>query len=179
MIVLGVDPGLRVTGFGAVRFAEAHPAAAVELVGAGVVRVRESDSFADRLRVLGAELATLIEEFRPALACVEGLFTHYQNPRTAIVMAHARGVILLRLAEAGVGVCELPPAQVKRAIAGSGRAGKAGVGMAVALELGLSEPPQPADVSDALAVAMVGGRRALADRVMAATTTKPDPVRQG
>ena len=167
MRVLGIDPGLRLTGFACVTFETAHPNARVSLNDAGVVRLDDKTDIPARLCVLSRELGDLIEHNTPELACVEALFTHYQNPRTAIVMAHARGVILHELAKRGVPIRELPPALVKKSIAGSGRATKEAVQRAVMIELRLPTIPTPSDVADAMAIATVGGRRDLADTLMA------------
>ncbi|GAB4514928.1 MAG: crossover junction endodeoxyribonuclease RuvC [Phycisphaerales bacterium] len=166
MRVLGIDPGLRLTGFACVTFQTPHPSADVRLNDAGIVRLDDKADIPARLCVLARELADLIDHNAPELACVEALFTHYQNPRTAIVMAHARGVILHELARKGVPIRELPPALVKKSIAGNGRATKEAVQRAVMVELRLPSIPTPADVADAMAIATVGGRRVLADRML-------------
>ena len=172
MLVLGIDPGLRLTGFACVAFRTPHPSAPVALADAGVVRLNDRTPVHARLVELGRELDALINDHRPDLACVEALFSHYQNPRTAIVMAHARGVILHALARAGVPIRELPPAMVKKSIAGNGRASKESIQRAVMVELRLGAVPSPPDVADAMAIAMVGGRRALADDMLDAPSPR-------
>lgn len=162
MRVLGIDPGLRLTGFACVAFETAHPGARVRLIDAGVVRLDEKAPVHARLCVLARELGDLIDDNAPELACVEALFSHYQNPRTAIVMAHARGVILHEIARRGVRLVELAPALVKKSIAGNGRASKQAVQRAITIELRLSQTPTPSDIADAMAIATVGGRRHLA-----------------
>ncbi len=172
MRVLGIDPGLRLTGFACVAFGKAHPGAEVSLLDAGVVRLDDKTAIASRLCVLARELSDLIDHNAPELACVEALFSHYQNPRTAIVMAHARGVILHEIARKGIPLVELPPALVKKSIAGNGRATKEAVQRAVKIELRLSTLPTPSDVSDAMAIATVGGRRHLADQMLDTKETR-------
>jgi crossover junction endodeoxyribonuclease RuvC len=90
---------------------------------------------------------------------VEAVFSHAEFVRSAITLAHARGVVLLAAEMRGVPIAELPPAEVKKAVAGNGRATKAQMQRAVATQCGLAETPQPADVADAIAIALCGGRR--------------------
>ena len=158
--VLGIDPGLRLTGYGCI---EVGRAGAVSLVEAGVFRLVRGGGpvppVADRLVELSADLRELVERVRPERAAVEGLFAHYRHPATAVVMAHARGVILLELRRAGVPVVELKPAEVKKSMAGHGAAKKSQMQEAVRAALGLEVAPSPADVADALAVALTAAAR--------------------
>ena len=154
--MLGIDPGTRLTGFGCVEGDPARPS----IVEAGVFRLApgsgKAPSIPSRLIELERDLAELIGRVRPDAAAVEAVFSHYRHPATAVVMAHARGVILLTLKRAGIEAVELPPASVKRAMTGSGAAGKAQMQAAVASVFGLPAPPEPADVADALAIAFAG-----------------------
>lgn len=181
MRVLGVDPGLRVTGYGCV---EPSAPADVRLVEAGVLRLQTGAtrrpprlgtdgadpaarpgvlSISDRLVELERDIAGLIERLRPTLVAVESLFAHYAHPATAIAMGHARGVILLCIRRAGLGLVELKPTEVKRFMTGNGHASKAQMQAAVGARLGLAAPPEPPDVADALAVALCAGWRAAPD----------------
>lgn len=108
---------------------------------------------------LERDLLDLIDRVRPSCVCVESLFAHYGHPRTAIVMGHARGVILLAAARAGLRVLELPPAEVKKSVTGNGRASKEQMQEAVAVLLGLASVPEPSDVADAIGIAVCGSRR--------------------
>lgn len=168
MRVLGIDPGTRLTGYGCVISPKALGARPV-LVEAGVIRlVRGSGpapSLASRLGELQSDLEDLIERTRPELICIESLFSNPKHPGTVITMAHARGVILLTAHRAGAEVVEVPPAEVKRGVAGSGRASKSQMQASVQRLLGLPAPPSPADVADALAIAICVGSRVAADRV--------------
>lgn len=156
MRVLGIDPGTRLTGFGCVEGEPARPS----IVEAGVFRLAPGSGRAppipDRLVELERDLGELIGRVRPDAAAVEAVFSHYKHPSTAVVMAHARGVILLTLKKAGVEAFELPPASVKRAMTGSGSAGKRQMQEAVASVFGLAAPPEPSDVADALAIGFAG-----------------------
>jgi len=155
--VLGVDPGSAVTGYALVE----APAQSERprLVEAGVVRLPRRAPLAQRLVELERDLAGIIDRLEPDRVAVEAVFSHVRKPRSAIVMGHARGVILLVAARAGKPLCECAPAAVKRSLTGDGRASKAAVQRATQAQLGLAEPPQPHDVADAIAVALTAARR--------------------
>lgn len=148
--VLGVDPGLNCTGYGVL---EVVPGA-IRLCEAGVVRSRAASSLPARLAEIHQGLCEVIDAFRPAALALEQLYSHYQHPRTSILMAHARGVICLAAARAGIAVADYAATQVKKTLTGSGRAGKAQMQRAVCRELALAAPPEPPDVADALALAL-------------------------
>jgi crossover junction endodeoxyribonuclease RuvC len=148
--VLGVDPGLACTGYGVL---EILPGT-IRLCEAGVVRSRAAGSLADRVAEIHRGLCEVITAFRPAALALEQLYSHYQHPRTSVLMAHARGVICLAAAQAGMEVADYAATQVKKSLTGSGRAGKAQMQRAVCRELGLAVPPEPPDVADALALAL-------------------------
>jgi crossover junction endodeoxyribonuclease RuvC len=159
MRVLGIDPGLARTGYACLLLDEQDPSSPPTVQEAGILRLKDTASVPSRLAELERDLLALIDRARPACVCVESLFAHYAHPRTAIIMGHARGVILLVAARAGLRVLELPPAEVKKSVAGNGRATKEQVQQAVAVLLSLPSLPEPADVADAIAIAMCGGRR--------------------
>ncbi len=169
MKVLGIDPGLRLTGFGCVRTPGPGNARAplgqtrardAELVDAGVIRLDVKTSVSDRLLELDGELGNLLEELKPDLAVVETLYAHYKHPATAIVMGHARGVILLAIRRAGVALVELRPNEIKKSLTGFGHAKKGQMQESIAQEFGLAQVPKPPDVADAIAIALAGLRRA-------------------
>ena len=155
MRVLGIDPGLKQTGYGCI---EAAPDGEV-LLEAGVLRIPRGPDMARRLAALNTPLRALLLELKPDRVVVESVFAHRIRGHTAMLMGHARGVILLAIADAGLDVVELSPAEVKKAITGSGRAGKAQVQHAVAAQLQLADIPEPSDAADALALALCGLRR--------------------
>jgi len=148
MLVLGIDPGTAITGYGIVRC----EGAALEAVAFGVIRT-SGDSLSSKLQQLYHELRGLIARYHPTESSVEELF-FARNARTALSVGHARGVILLALAEAHVPVCEYTPLQVKQAITGYGRADKVQVQQMVRIVLGLDTIPKPDDAADALAIAI-------------------------
>ena len=148
-MILGIDPGLRVTGYGVVAVVRGRPA----LREAGVLRMKATGSLEERLGELHGQLAELIAEMGPQQMAVEQLYAHYKHPRTAILMGHARGVILLAAAQRGLPVTSLASTLVKRSITGNGHASKAQVQRAVAMLCKLAKPPEPPDVADAIAIA--------------------------
>lgn len=150
MRILGIDPALRTTGYGVI---DATPRR-VRLVEAGIVTPRTDAALEERLRELHAGIAEVIAQTAPQLVVIEELYTKYKNPSTAILMAHARGVLCLASAQAGVAVRTLGHAHVKRALVGSGAARKEQVAAMVRQLLGLRAAPRPHDVSDALALAL-------------------------
>ena len=154
--VLGVDPGLNVTGYGVIELASNRGAgvAGVRLIEAGVIRSRPNDSIEYRLKELFEGVREVIELHRPQSLALEQLFSHYERPRTAILMGHARGVICLAAAMADISVTHYEPTRVKRLMTGNGRAPKHQMQLAVKAQLGLSAIPEPADVADALAIAL-------------------------
>jgi crossover junction endodeoxyribonuclease RuvC len=163
--VVGIDPGLRLTGFACIEGSPHRPA----LVEAGVFRLQPSGPtrpMEDRLAELADDLGDLLDRVRPGLVAVEGLFAHYKHPATAVVMGHARGVVLLGARRAGVPVVELKPAEVKRAITGHGAAAKHQIQVAVQGLFNLPELPTPPDVADALAIAVCGARRDMVQKAV-------------
>lgn len=158
MRVLGIDPGLRLTGYGCVEGRPGQPS----LVEAGVFRLVSKGplrSVSERLVELSEDLGEVLDRLKPEAVAVEGLFSHYAHPTTAVVMAHARGVVLLAVETRGLRLIELKPAAVKKSITGSGRAGKAQMQKAIQHLFSLPEPPEPPDVADALAIAVCGTER--------------------
>lgn len=149
IVVLGVDPGIAITGYGIVR----QNRDVLESVTYGVITTPAGWPLPRRLRHLYRELMALIEAYHPAEASVEELF-FARNARTALSVGHARGVILLALADAGLPTYEYTPLQVKQAITGYGRAGKEQMQEMVRLLLQLATIPQPDDAADALAMAI-------------------------
>ena len=127
--------------------------AVVRLVECGVVRTKSTEPLAARLGTLFTGIEELIERHRPDAIAVEGLF-HGKNARSALVLGHARGVVLLAATRAGLSVAEISPAEVKRAVTGTGAATKPQVGAMVMKLLRLTAPPRPADAADGVAIAL-------------------------
>lgn len=147
--MLGIDPGTATCGYGVVRGGEGS----AKLVECGVIRTTAATPLAERLVTLFDGLSELLARHQPDAVAVEGLF-HGKNARSALVLGHARGVALLVAAQAGLAVAEISPAEVKRAVTGTGSATKEQVGLMVARLLRLAAPPTPADAADGVAIAL-------------------------
>ena len=154
--ILGVDPGLSLTGYGCVDI-DGH--AELALVEAGVFRLKQRGAIAFRLAQLFEDLSEALDELKPDLMVVEKLFSHYKHVRTGILMGHARGVVLLAGQVRGIAMDELAVTEVKRAISGNGHASKQQMQRAVMVQCGLLQPPSPPDVADAIAIALCSARR--------------------
>jgi crossover junction endodeoxyribonuclease RuvC len=150
LIVLGVDPGLATTGYGVV----AHRGGdARSLLECGVVRTQPTDSLPARLRTIYEGLCEVLDRHQATAVAVEGVF-YGRNVRTTVVLGHARAAALLAGTLRDLPVAEYAPAEVKNAIAGTGRATKEQVQFMVQQVLRLRTPPQPADAADGIAVAL-------------------------
>jgi crossover junction endodeoxyribonuclease RuvC len=183
--VLGIDPGLRMTGYACLASAYrpsggmrgggiAAGSAVAHLVEAGVLRLNARLSISDRLAELDADLQELIERLRPEAIAVEKLYAHYKHPTTAIIMGHARGVVLLNVRKAGLRLVELGATEVKKSLTGNGHAGKAQMQDGVRTQLRLTARPEPADVADAAAIALCALRRgALQSAPVRGATPRP------
>ncbi|MBN1589530.1 MAG: crossover junction endodeoxyribonuclease RuvC, partial [Pirellulales bacterium] len=141
MRILGIDPGLNTTGYGVLNCDGPSPS----LCEAGVVRGRSRGSLTARVEEIHRGVTDVIASLRPDAMAIEELYSHYGRPKTAILMGHARGVICLAAAQAGIPVVHYSATQVKKIVTGAGHASKGQVQLAVQHELGLSEPPEPPD----------------------------------
>ena len=149
MRVLGIDCGSQRTGYGVID----SDGAQHTMVAAGVICTSPKHSFEARLLEIAGGLRQLIREYAPEYGAVEEVF-HAANAKTALKLAHVRGVALLAIAEAGVGFAEYSPLEVKMSVVGYGRAEKSQVQVMVRSLLRLAEPVASEDASDALAIAM-------------------------
>ncbi len=153
MMICGLDPGLQRTGYGII---EPRPRGEIKVIDAGIIRTNAEDPLPDRLMQLYDELSRLLSEHALKTLAVEDLYSHYAHPRTAILMGHARGIILLAAKRHNLQVMNLPATKVKKALTGSGHAGKLQVQRAVfgrlKIQTGLEKIPS--DVTDALAIAI-------------------------
>jgi crossover junction endodeoxyribonuclease RuvC len=150
--ILGIDPGLAITGYGVLEIAQPRPI----LCEAGIIRTADDDATEMATRVLSVYngLVEVIAQFKPEAMAVEQLYAHYDHPRTAILMGHARGVIFLAAAQVKIPVVSYASTHVKKIVTGNGRASKEQVQRTIQNELGLAAMPEPPDVADALAVAL-------------------------
>ncbi|MFQ5593675.1 MAG: crossover junction endodeoxyribonuclease RuvC [Anaerolineae bacterium] len=150
MLVLGIDPGTAITGYGLVREIGGRQ---VELVDYGVIRTPSKQPMAERLKQLYHDLSRIIDSYRPDEAAVEELFFS-RNVTTALSVGQARGVAILAAAEAGLPVHEYKPREIKQAVVGYGNASKEQIQQMVRVLLGIDEIPRPDDAADAVAVAI-------------------------
>ena len=153
MRVLGIDPGLQVCGYGCLDVSGGN----YTLVEAGVLKTDSSAVIEVKLNSIAEDINQILEKLSPEVVAVEELYSHYAHPRTAILMGHARGVILQKCAEAGIEVRSFSAKKIKKSVTGNGRASKEQVQRSVQSILGLSELPEPADVADAIAAAFCCG----------------------
>ncbi|MDP1560820.1 MAG: crossover junction endodeoxyribonuclease RuvC [Pirellulaceae bacterium] len=180
--IIGIDPGLRVTGYGVLEWQapnqpssnlagstplgnsagrQSPPLALgratrnqVRIVEAGVIRVAAGQNMELRLQELKKSLDEILVECQPTVMALEQLYAHYERTQPAILMGHARGVIMLAAAERGIPVTSYSATSVKKTISGHGRAPKEQMQAAVCHHLGLKQAPEPHDVADALAIAL-------------------------
>lgn len=150
--ILGIDPGTIACGYGVVEVPRERGAVKPRYIECGVIELDRHAALPLRLQVLASELREVIGELRPDELSLEAAF-HGVNARSALLLGHARGVIMLLGAEAGLPLGEYPPATVKRSVAGHGRAQKAEVQRVISWLLGLRTPPRT-DAADALAIAL-------------------------
>jgi crossover junction endodeoxyribonuclease RuvC len=167
MRILGIDPGLRITGYGVIDYKTLRP----RLIDGGVIRLDTKASLADRLVELEAEMDALLTEHVPEVCAVEQLYAHYAHPRTAIMMGHARGVIMLAARKRGASVEQFPANRVKQSVTGHGHASKIQMQRAIQSQWNLPAAPEPPDVADALAVALCCGMHLDRLRAMSPTAT--------
>src|SRR6266545_4258247 len=138
--ILGLDPGLQTTGYGLLEITDRGP----RVLEAGVIRSvegRDTADMAQRLKALYDGLCEVLNQYTPTAMAVEQLYAHYDHPRTAILMAHARGVFFLAGGQRNIPVISYAATKVKKLVTGSGRATKEQMQHAIARELGLAGPP--------------------------------------
>lgn len=182
--VIGIDPGLNMTGYGVVESRGSE----VKLVEAGVIRLPPSrgGNLPARLESLFNELRQVMKEFNPQTMCLEEVYSHADYPRTAILMGHARGVICLAARLAGIPVLSFSAKRVKQSVTGNGNASKLQVQRAVQHFFSLDRTPHPPDVADALAVALCylngmrlagnGGKQGFGTRDQGLGTRSPETL---
>ena len=150
MKILGIDPGLRVCGYAVVE----SKLNGEKLLEAGIFKSDSSKELAERLHQIATDTEQIIERFSPDVVAIEELYSHYKHPKTAILMGHARGVILQKAAAADAKVKSFAATRIKKSLTGNGRARKAQMQLGVQTALGLAELPEPHDVADAIAIAL-------------------------
>jgi len=150
MRILGIDPGLQVCGYACLEAGGDKET----LIEAGVIRTGTGSAIEEKLNRIAEDTQSLLENFKPDVVAVEELYSHYAHPRTAILMGHARGVILQRCAQAAIEVRSFSATRIKKSITGNGRASKEQVQKTIQTILSLPQIPEPNDVADAIAAAL-------------------------
>lgn len=148
--ILGVDPGLNRTGYALLERSSRGPV----LREGGLIRSTRGLSLAERVHEIATGLCEVLDEFQPTVLAIEQVFSLVKNPKSALLMAHARGAILSAAIGHGIPVVHYTPTQVKRLLTGSGKASKDQIQRAIKSELGLDRLLEPHDVADAFAVAL-------------------------
>lgn len=154
MRILGVDPGLRATGYGVIEVSFKTSKNKPILLGAGVIRTQPKNSLFKRVASIYRQIKEILEEYRPKVVVLEELYSHNLHPSTAILIGHARGVISLAAEEKKIPIVGYTSSRIKKALLGQGAASKGQLQRMVQNLLKLSQPPKPQDTSDALALAL-------------------------
>lgn len=173
VVVLGIDPGTAVTGYGIIRREGRNPLALIEC---GVIRTKPRDALPQRLTEIHEGVLELIRRHKPTVLSIEDIF-YARNVRTTVVLGHARGVILLAAAQAELEIHEYPPAEIKKAVAGTGAATKLQVQFMVMRLLRLKSAPQPSDAADGVAAALAFAMAPDLPTIEAIRLTPPAPHR--
>jgi len=148
MRILGVDPGLGITGYGIIDDKN------YAIIEAGIIRTKANTPIQDRVRKIFDGIEEIIEEHRPEVLVLEKIYSHYKHPTTSILMAHARAMACLLCGKLDIKLINYPSTRIKKAVTGNGHASKQQVQRMVQSLLKLKTAPEPVDVSDALAMAI-------------------------
>ncbi len=148
--VLGIDPGLRVTGYALL----SNNGSSVELLEAGTLKTVDGDTLEKRLKSIYDGIEEIISEFHPDTVSVERLYSHYRHPQTAVIMGHARGMIYLCAARHNLPLNSYASTRIKKSLTGNGRASKIQMQRAVKNIFKMKDLPHPPDVADAIAAAL-------------------------
>lgn len=146
MKILGIDPGLQVCGYAVID--------GDSLLEAGAIRTNPKSPIETKLNQIAEDIESLLKKFKPETVAVEQLYSHYAHPKTAILMGHARGVILQSCAAAGVEVKSFSATRIKKSLTGNGHASKEQMQRTIQTVLSLPRLPEPPDVADAIAAAL-------------------------
>lgn len=150
MRILGIDPGLQICGYACLETNQRQE----KLIEAGVFKTITHSPIEAKLNQIAKDIKALLKKLTPRIVAVEELYSHYTHPKTAILMGHARGVILQSCAEASIKVENFGATRIKKSLTGNGRASKEQMQRAIQSILSLSFVPEPDDVADAIAVAL-------------------------
>lgn len=148
MRILGIDPGLNITGYGIIEDRN------FKVVEAGIINTQANTPIQTRLKKIFDSLSDIIKEHKPGVLVLEKIYSHYKHPATAILMGHARAVACLVSGIHEIKLINYPSTKIKKTITGNGHASKQQVQRMVQNILKLKNPPEPVDVSDALSMAI-------------------------
>ena len=149
MRIFGIDPGSKCTGYGCIDTNGSQH----EVVDCGVLTAPVRATFPEKLRFIHQSIVDLLTHHQPDIVAIEDIF-YAKNARSALILGHVRGVLMLAASQAGIVIAEYTPAEIKQAVVGYGRAEKVQVQQMITLLLNMDEAPSPLDISDALAAAV-------------------------
>lgn len=152
MKIIGIDPGLQLCGYAVIEKQNND----ISLIEAGIFKTDPKAGLEYRLNQIAKDISLLLDRFSPDFMAIENVYSHYAHPKTAVLMGHARGVILQQAAAAETKVHGFAATRVKKSLTGNGRAGKRQMQAAIQSVLGLAKIPEPHDVADAIAIALCG-----------------------
>lgn len=150
MIIVGIDPGLFITGYGILE----SDGVDVRVLEAGIITTKKKDLLDKRLVEIYKELGAILKQYQPDYIAVEELYSHYAHPKTAIIMAHARGVVFLQASLSGTPVVSYASTKIKKSLTGNGRASKMQMQRMMKSTLNLKDDIESPDTADALAAAL-------------------------
>ena len=150
MIIIGIDPGLHITGYSVLESDGRN----MRVLEAGIIKTKDAKSFEEKLKEIYCEAGKIIEQFRPDYIAVEELYSHYVHPKTAIIMGHARGIIFLQAAQFKVPVVSYASTKIKKSLTGNGRASKIQMQKMIKIALNIKQELLSADTADAMAAAL-------------------------
>ncbi len=150
IVIVGVDPGLHITGYGVLK-SIGHDSRVLE---AGIIKTDKKGLFENKLKEIFEETGKIIEQYQPDYIAVEELYSHYSHPKTAIIMGHARGIIFLQASRHNIPVNSYASTRIKKSLTGNGRASKSQMQKMIKVALKLSEDIFSPDTADALAAAL-------------------------
>lgn len=158
MVLLGIDPGFGITGYGLIEVGLSYSEPA-QFIEAGTLTSKAKKPLSERLHEIYKSLSGILKEFSPKAMAVEDSYSIHSFPKSAIFIGHVQGIVLLAAAQRSIPVFSYYPLQVKKALLGNGNVTKIQTQKMVQTTLRLSSPPKPDDISDALAVALCHANR--------------------
>ncbi len=150
MIIIGIDPGLQITGYGVLK----SDGAKIDILEAGIIKTNVKDNFESKLDEIYSEVGKVIKQFKPDYIAIEDLYSHYAHPKTAIIMGHARAMVFLLASQNKIPIVSYAATRIKKSLTGNGHATKIQMRRMIKSTLGLKDDLLSPDTADALAVAV-------------------------